>query len=548
MKRLNVKLQLLIMTLVPMFIIGIVLTTISVTTLRKNMMKEALDGLQAACNLYRQEVITTSRDLTTNELEDEYKAVTGYDFTRFEGDTRAATSVVKTDGTRPIGTKAAPEVVTAVITGNKEYTSEKTDVAGQSYCVAYSPIMTDGKVTGMAFAGKPRKEMDAVISSATTIILVICILIVAIATVIIYIIALKFVEIIKAVEDALSSLKNGEFTTTDTFTDRQDEFGDIIRSSNELSEHLKTIVSNVIASASNVNKQATELSNTANQMSQTCDGVSEAVQEMARGATEQAESVQRSTENLGNLSDAIQTVSDNSESLASTAAEMNDASTQSAEALHNLSKNMESMGEAMRAISATMGETNDAVARVNDKVNGITSIASQTNLLALNASIEAARAGDAGRGFAVVAEEIGKLATESASTAQEIRNEMSQLLEHAEEAGKRTEEISTIGNEAILVLNKTTETINILINNVTTTVSGVNNISALTEECNANKEQIVDAMSSLSAISEENAASTQETGASMQELNATVNGLAEASTNLNDVANKLNEELAFFKV
>ena len=52
----------------------------------------------------------------------------------------------------------------------------------------------------------------------------------------------------------------------------------------------------------------------------------------------------------------------------------------------------------------------------------------------------------------------------------------------------------------------------------------------------------------LSAVSEENAASTQETTASMQELNATINLLAEAAGELKSMAQVLEENVAFFKL
>ncbi|MBQ8969900.1 MAG: methyl-accepting chemotaxis protein, partial [Lachnospiraceae bacterium] len=156
--------------------------------------------------------------------------------------------------------------------------------------------------------------------------------------------------------------------------------------------------------------------------------------------------------------------------------------------------------------------------------------------------------GEAGRGFAVVAEEIWKLATESAQTAEEIRAEMEKLRRQSQSSIEKTGEVTAIGNNVNEVLMDTVDTINGLINGVGTTVDGVTTISGLSQESAASKLIIVDAMDSLSAISEENAASTEQTSASMQELNATVNVLSQSASNLNDLAKQLEEDLSFFKI
>lgn len=63
-------------------------------------------------------------------------------------------------------------------------------------------------------------------------------------------------------------------------------------------------------------------------------------------------------------------------------------------------------------------------------VNRIRSNASHSNILALNASIEAARSGEAGRGFAVVATEMGKLSSDSGSSAKEIDVALEIITDH----------------------------------------------------------------------------------------------------------------------
>jgi methyl-accepting chemotaxis protein len=124
---------------------------------------------------------------------------------------------------------------------------------------------------------------------------------------------------------------------------------------------------------------------------------------------------------------------------------------------------------------------------------------------------------------------------------------MDDLLKQAEEAVSAAEEVRNGNIEQQDALNNTLLSVNGMLSDIEETVSGVHNIKDESMTCVSSNKVVSDAMSSLSAISEENAASSETTGASVEELSATVTSLAESATELSHIADRLNEEMKFFK-
>ncbi|WP_026526997.1 methyl-accepting chemotaxis protein [Butyrivibrio sp. VCD2006] len=417
---------------------------------------------------------------------------------------------------------------------------------------------TNGRKVVMSFQKEPQTGwivitvadyntvMKQTITSATVSI-VLGIVMLVVASLISLNMANSFTKPLEEVNDTVSRLAEGEFRSIEKFTNRQDEFGDIINNTNAVIDKLRSIVSSIKDSTISVNNSSEELADMSNQISQTADDVSTAVQEIASGATQQADEIQSVTENVGNIGEATGHVQSSTDDLSNLAGRMQSVSTESAQSLADLQHSSESMSQSISKITEKIGATSQAVENINEKVMGIASIASQTNLLSLNASIEAARAGEAGKGFAVVAEEIGKLADDSRNMADDIRREMDVLLSESQSAVAMASEVQKQNDEQQQVLGTTVQSVNAMIEDISSTVVSVKSIETDAGTCVDAKNVVADAMASLSAISEENAASSEETGASMQELSATVTTLASSADSLKEVAEKLNNEMAFFK-
>jgi methyl-accepting chemotaxis protein len=168
----------------------------------------------------------------------------------------------------------------------------------------------------------------------------------------------------------------------------------------------------------------------------------------------------------------------------------------------------------------TMGGIRDASGRIAEIIATIDGIAFQTNILALNAAVEAARAGEAGRGFAVVAAEVRALAQRSAGAAREIKDLIAASVERVE-SGSR-------------IVGRAGETMAEVVGSAERVRTLIQEIGQGTGEQTAGLTEIGHAIEQLDAMTQQNAALVEQTAAAAASL----------STN----AQRLSEEMAFFRL
>jgi methyl-accepting chemotaxis protein len=376
------------------------------------------------------------------------------------------------------------------------------------------------------------------------------VVIVVIAMVVAIIMAMAIIKALKHAMEVLRKVSTGDLTgVIDTrLSTRKDEIGEIIERVNELKDSLKNVISNIQESSTTMSESANSLDAVAAQTSGITEGIGGAINEIAVGATTQANETDSAAKDVEKMGEMIQHMVESAAQLNQNAANMERAGREATEIIGELNESNNKTIDAVERIGKQTKTTNDSAQQIKQAVSLISSIAEETNLLSLNASIEAARAGEQGRGFAVVASQIQKLAEQSNSSAQQIEGIIAELLVDSEKTVEIMEDVTNIVAEQQEKLDATKNKFEEVRSEISTSLNGITQIQNKADALDEARVNIVEVITNLSAISEENAASAQETTASTEELNATVSELAKSAEMLKDMAASLEDDIKIFKI
>ncbi len=560
--------RLLCMSLLPAALMGLVITVYASIAMVEGMQMEFLEALRdttisvhAAYDALDDgdyylndagQLMKGDLNITENEaLLDSFVEGTEVEFTIFYGDTRMATTLLHKDGTRNIGTQASEAVVEIVINQDQEYETTDVVIDDEHYYGFYLPVENDnGEVVAMFFAGEESAVVNEFIFSKLSTIILMAVAVMVLAIVVIVWAAKKMTASIDATKNALVKISEGDLTVQvdQAAMKRGDEIGVMSRALYMTISELQDIISSVMSSAKVLETKGVQLGEMSNQTSHTTDEVSRAVEEISKGAVTQAEEVESATHLVSDMGTQIEQIVQSISDLYKVAEKMQKAGNEAQNNMNLLKESNEKTTVAIEKVAENVEKTDKSVAVIAEALSLITDIADETNLLSLNASIEAARAGEAGRGFAVVAAQIQKLAEESNASAAQIAEIITTL---SEDSANTLTVMDEVRENVAVQQEKMVETMdkfNAVRQGIVASNESTEQIHKQASDCDTARVAVVDIIQNLSALSEENAASTQETTASMEELNATINVLADDANSLKEVAASLEKDMRFFTV
>jgi methyl-accepting chemotaxis protein-2 (aspartate sensor receptor) len=274
--------------------------------------------------------------------------------------------------------------------------------------------------------------------------------------------------------------------------DNKDEIGLVLRSLNNISDNLSSVVGQVRRGAEQITSASSE--------------IAQGNLDLSGRTEEQASSLEETAASMEQLSSAVTQNAEN----ASQANQMALAASGIAA----------KGGEVVAQVVDTMGSITASSRKIADIISVIDGIAFQTNILALNAAVEAARAGEQGRGFAVVASEVRNLAQRSATAAKEIKELIDDSVGKVEVGSKQVEQAGTTMREVVDSVRRVTDI--------------MAEISHASEEQRAGIGQVHEAITQMDQVTQQNAALVEEAAA--------------AAAALQDQAHELEDVVRIFKL
>lgn len=417
-------------------------------------------------------------------------------------------------------------------------------IGGEKYCVTLiQDSITGWYLVGMIGEQELADSMRAV--HVSTILSVVIALVLAVMVALF--ISSSIAKELKKLQAATERMAQGDLSTK-LEVRRSDEFGELEHNFNSMMNSISGLIRNVGSNSNEIYEIAQSVMEVSDNTKEIAEQVTEAIGSVAQGATEQAQSTAEANTEVEKLAENMELSREKAEKIGEKSKETEKLGRKGIVILDELIRKSEKAKANASSSIATMSEMLKSIEKINYISDAIAEITSQTNLLSLNASIEAARAGESGRGFAVVADEIRKLAEQSNESTEEIKKIVSEIAGNSSHVESSLKESGVIQEDQQTSIKETQKLFVDIEESVSGLMEAVAEIDALNREMNMARDNVVNHMENIAAVSETSAAATEEVNASAEQVNNTMGQVASHAQMLDGIVKKLSESVNQFKL
>ena len=561
------KQKMLTLCCVPLVLLTVISVTIGLIQFKDGMYKETKNSLHssaiAALNLYDSQgygdyALKDDGDVwrgmnfdvsTETFIVDGLKEKTGVDITFFYKDTAVMTSITNEDNARWMGMQAGDNIKNYTLAQGAELWY-KNIVIDDKMCHAYIIPITqssDGSVIGAIMASQSADELNQVVNRYIFISVAVSLVILLAVIIFIFWYIGALTKVLHDVRRVLLKVSMGDLSDDRLIkTKRMDEFGELAQGTEKLRIKISELLSETQLGTVKLKEAVERLNVTSDQVISAAKETSSNVEKINTTANVQRDETKNATKDVEMSNQAINLMLDQIKDIDELSNEMERSAKESQRILEGLLESSKVSQETAKDISAQVAVTNESVQQIKSVTEYITDIAEETNLLALNASIEAARAGDAGKGFAVVAQQIQKLAEQSNNSAAQIGENIQELVNKTEGIvsamamiGDTLKAQETSVDQTKKIFDELSESI-INVNRKESDMQ--KNVGDMTQA----KENMSQLIAGLADSAEDSAAVSENAESMTEQMVAEMEGLASLTSDLTELANKLNENLEKF--
>ncbi|NBI29940.1 methyl-accepting chemotaxis protein [Chengkuizengella marina] len=364
---------------------------------------------------------------------------------------------------------------------------------------------------------------------------------------VIYVAARSISTPIVSLREQVEMVSSGNLSNNTTVR-AKDEVGDLALHFNKMIINMRNIIFNVKSVLTRVIRSSERLQKISKEMMGTSEQIAVAIEEVAQGVSQQAVDTEKMNDKTIQLSDKINQVHHSINEIKELSMKSTDASNEGLQSLENLQLKSNLSNREFSSVESVLVKLIEKVKKIELVSQSISEVSEQTNLLALNASIEAARAGESGKGFAVVAREVRNLAKKSAKETSEIHGIISAIQVESDHATNAMSKAIAISHEQQVAVSHSCDSFKNITFMMNQLIESINHIVIEIQQMHENKDVVNDSITSISAISQQSAATTEEVNASTDDQLVYIRSVSKSVQELNQACFQLEELISQFKL